>query len=220
MVFNCVLYCYNLLYVGQIIEMVFDFGVDYLEFVNMQYYGWVMFNCDQLMLIVEQVCEVEDMVNCYCKLIGECCKILFVVFDYFECCLKVCMNGWGLVFFGVVLDGIVLLCYVVWLLLGFVLLNVCDCLLWEIWYDSDVFNVFCGDDWMCELCWMCDEWYVDYGGCWCQVYLLVGDLNEVDLVCVKFVYYGQVEQVVQFVCWCVLCDEWLLVFCSRENLFV
>lgn len=217
MVLNCVLHRYNLPHVGQIIEMALDLGADYLELANTQYYGWAMLNRDQLMPTVEQVREAEDTVNRYRKLIGERCKILFVVPDYFERRPKACMNGWGSVFLGVAPDGTALPCHAARSLPGLALPNVRDRSLREIWYDSDAFNAFRGDDWMREPCRTCDERHADHGGCRCQAYLLAGDPNEADPVCAKSAHHGQVEQAVQFARRRAAPDERPLVFRSREN---
>lgn len=36
--------------------------------------------------------------------------VFFVVFDYYEICLKKCCNGWVIMFMMVVFDGDVLFC--------------------------------------------------------------------------------------------------------------
>lgn len=217
MVLNCVLHRYNLPHVGQIIEMALDLGADYLELANTQYYGWAMLNRDQLMPTVEQVREAEDTVNRYRKLIGERCKILFVVPDYFERRPKACMNGWGSVFLGVAPDGTALPCHAARSLPGLALPNVRDRSLRDIWYDSDAFNAFRGDDWMREPCRTCDERHADHGGCRCQAYMLAGDPREADPVCAKSAHHGQVEQAVQFARRRAPSDEQPLVFRSKEN---
>ncbi|MGF6297393.1 coenzyme PQQ biosynthesis enzyme PqqE [Paraburkholderia sp. WC7.3d] len=84
MVLNCVLHRYNLPHVGQIIEMALEIGADYLELANTQYYGWAMLNRGQLMPTSEQLQEAEATVNRYRERVGDRCRILFVVPDYFE----------------------------------------------------------------------------------------------------------------------------------------
>ncbi|MEG0044001.1 MAG: pyrroloquinoline quinone biosynthesis protein PqqE, partial [Massilia sp.] len=111
MVMNCVLHRYNLPHVGKIIEMALALGAEYLELANTQYYGWAMKNRNQLMPTLEQVRDAERVVAEYRERIGDACKLLFVVPDYFEDRPKACMNGWGAVFLGVAPDGVALPCH-------------------------------------------------------------------------------------------------------------
>lgn len=217
MVLNCVLHRYNLPHVAQIIEMALDLGADYLELANTQYYGWAMLNRDQLMPTAEQLREAEDTVNRYRKLVGERCRILFVVPDYFESRPKACMNGWGSVFLGVAPDGTALPCHAARSLPGLALPNVRDVSLKEIWYDSDAFNAFRGDGWMREPCRTCDERHADHGGCRCQAYMLTGDAAAADPVCAKSGHHGQIVQAVTLARRPKPVDERPLVFRSTGN---
>ena len=197
MVLNCVLHRYNLPHVAQIIDMALDMGADYLELANTQYYGWAMLNRDQLMPTSEQLQEAEAVVNHYRERVGDRCRILFVVPDYFEARPKACMNGWGSVFLGVAPDGTALPCHAARALPGLKLPRVQDTSLAEIWHHSDAFNAFRGDDWMRDPCRSCDERDTDHGGCRCQAYLLTGDAAAADPVCTKSPHHGQIEQVVK-----------------------
>lgn len=198
MVLNCVLHRYNLPHVGQIIEMALDIGAEYLELANTQYYGWAMLNREQLMPTQEALREAEDTVIRYRALVGERCRILFVVPDYFEKRPKACMNGWGSVFLGVAPDGAALPCHAARSLPGLDLPNVRETSLSSIWYESTAFNAFRGEHWMREPCRSCDERATDHGGCRCQAYMLTGDANAADPVCAKSPHHGEVEQVVEF----------------------
>lgn len=196
MVLNCVLHRYNLPHVGQIIEMAVDIGAEYLELANTQYYGWAMLNREQLMPTQEALREAEDTVNRYRVRVGDRCRILFVVPDYFEKRPKACMNGWGSVFLGVAPDGSALPCHAARSLPGLDLPNVRDTSLSAIWYESEAFNAFRGEHWMREPCQSCDERGKDHGGCRCQAYLLTGDVRAADPVCSKSPHHGEVERVV------------------------
>jgi len=217
MVLNCVLHRYNLPHIAQIIDMALELGADYLELANTQYYGWAWLNRDQLMPTAEQLFEAEAIVNRYRERIGDRCRILFVVPDYFEQRPKACMNGWGSVFLGVAPDGTALPCHAARQLPGLELPNVRTMSLKEIWYESDAFNAFRGDSWMREPCRDCDERHVDHGGCRCQAYMLTGDPAAADPVCAKSAHHGQIEQAVQFARRPRNSDEKPLVFRSREN---
>jgi len=196
MVLNCVLHRYNLPHVAKIIDMALDIGVDYLELANTQYYGWAMLNREQLMPTIEQLREAEAVVNAYRDKLGNRCRILFVVPDYFEARPKACMNGWGSVFLGIAPDGTALPCHAARSLPGLELPNVRDASLAHIWYENSAFNAFRGDSWMREPCRTCDERAIDHGGCRCQAYLLTGDAAAADPVCSKSPNHGQIEQVV------------------------
>jgi pyrroloquinoline quinone biosynthesis protein E len=198
MVMNCVLHRYNLPHVGKIIEMALALDAEYLELANTQYYGWAMKNRAQLMPTLEQVREAERVVNDYRERIGDKCKLLFVVPDYFENRPKACMSGWGAVFLGVAPDGVALPCHNARDLPGLNLPNVRDMGLAEIWRDSAAFNAYRGNDWMQEPCRSCDEKAIDLGGCRCQAFMLAGDAAATDPVCSKSPNRGKVDQVIQF----------------------
>jgi len=198
MVMNCVLHRYNLPHVGKIIEMALELGAEYLELANTQYYGWAMKNRDQLMPTLEQVREAERVVAEYRERIGDRCKLLFVVPDYFENRPKACMSGWGQVFLGVAPDGVALPCHNARDLPGLDLPNVRDQPLAAIWRDSRAFNAYRGDDWMQEPCRSCDEKGRDLGGCRCQAFMLAGDAAATDPVCSKSPRRHEIERVIAF----------------------
>ncbi|QCP49863.1 pyrroloquinoline quinone biosynthesis protein PqqE [Trinickia violacea] len=222
MVLNCVLHRYNLPHVAQIIEMALEMGAEYLELANTQYYGWAMLNRAQLMPTAEQLREAEDIVNQYRARIGDRCRILFVVPDYFETRPKACMNGWGSVFLAVSPDGTALPCHAARSLPGLAFPNVRDTSLSDIWYASSGFNAYRGDAWMREPCRTCDERETDHGGCRCQAYLLTGDAAAADPVCAKSADHGKIEQAVKFARASASntankTEEQPLIFRSREN---
>jgi len=198
MVMNCVLHRYNLPHVGKIIEMALALDAEYLELANTQYYGWAVKNRAQLMPTLEQVREAERVVNDYRERIGDKCKLLFVVPDYFENRPKACMSGWGAVFLGVAPDGVALPCHNARDLPGLNLPNVRDMGLAEIWRDSAAFNAYRGNDWMQEPCRSCDEKAIDLGGCRCQAFMLAGDAAATDPVCSKSPNRGKIDQVIKF----------------------
>lgn len=196
MVMNVVLHRYNLPHVNKIIEMALDLGAEYLELANTQYYGWAMENRDQLLPTQEQLIQAEAVVNAYREKIGKRCKILFVVPDYFEDRPKACMNGWGSIFLDIAPDGAALPCHNARQLPGLDILNIKDHSIKEIWYDSQAFNFFRGDQWMQEPCRSCDEKTKDFGGCRCQAFLLTGDAAAADPVCSKSPHHSVVRQII------------------------
>ena len=196
MVMNCVLHRYNLPHIDKIIEMALELGAEYLELANTQYYGWAMKNREQLMPTLAQVRDAERVVADYRERIGERCKLLFVVPDYFEDRPKTCMNGWGQVFLGVAPDGVALPCHNARELPGLDLPNVRNQPVATIWRDSYAFNAYRGDAWMQEPCRSCEEKTRDLGGCRCQAFMLAGDAAAADPVCAKSPHRHRVNQVI------------------------
>jgi pyrroloquinoline quinone biosynthesis protein E len=115
--------------------------------------------------------------------LGRQMQIYFVVPDYFERRPKACMNGMGSIFLTIAPDGTALPCHAARMLPGFEFPNVRRASIREIWYDSEPFNHFRGDEWMKEPCRSCPEKTRDFGGCRCQAYLLTGDAANADPVC-------------------------------------
>lgn len=196
MVLNCVLHRYNLAHVGAIIEMALEMGAEYLELANTQYYGWAWENRLALMPSEEQLREAEAVVAAYRAKIGQRCRLLFVVPDYFEKRPKKCMNGWGAVFLGIAPDGAALPCHAARMLPGLSLPNVRTQSLHDIWHHSDAFQRFRGTAWMPEPCRSCDEKEKDLGGCRCQAWLLTGDPGRTDPVCDKSPDHAKVRAAV------------------------
>ncbi|NRP74260.1 Coenzyme PQQ synthesis protein E [Ensifer psoraleae] len=63
--------------------------------------------------------------------------------------------------------------------------NVREAALATIWYESDAFNAYRGEDWMPDLCRSCERKKVDFGGCRCQAMALAGDASATDPVCIR-----------------------------------
>ena len=196
MVMNCVLHRHNLPHVDKIIEMALALDAEYLELANTQYYGWAMLNREQLLPTRAQLQEAEAVVNRYRAQIGQRCKLLFVVPDYFEERPKACMNGWGKVFLSVAPDGRAMPCHNAGSLPGLDLPNVREHSMAHIWRDSSAFNAYRGYGWMKSPCAECDEREKDFGGCRCQAFMLAGDPAATDPVCSKSPLHEQVVQLV------------------------
>ena len=196
MVMNCVLHRHNLPHVGQIIDMALELGAEYLELANVQYYGWAWVNRDHLMPTRAQLQEAEAVVQGWRERIGNQCRLLFVVPDYFEERPKACMNGWGSVFLSIAPDGLAMPCHNARDLPGLQLPNVREHAIADIWQRSNAFNVYRGQDWMQEPCRSCDERHKDFGGCRCQAFMVTGDAAATDPVCAKS---PQHEKIVEFV---------------------
>ncbi len=198
MVLNVVLHRLNLDHIEQIIELALGLGVEYLELANSQYYGWAFQNRAALMPTREQLRNAEAVVQRYREKLGpKGMKLLFVVPDYYEGTPKACMAGWGNVFLSVSPDGTALPCQAARQLPGFDFPNVREQDLRSIWYDSDAFRRYRGDEWMQEPCRTCEKRTQDFGGCRCQAYLITGDATQADPVCSKSPHHQTVVQWVE-----------------------
>ncbi|MCD8505022.1 MAG: pyrroloquinoline quinone biosynthesis protein PqqE [Burkholderiaceae bacterium] len=196
MVMNVVLHRHNLDHVDKIIDMALDLDAQYLELANTQYYGWAWKNRLALLPTKKQLLRAEAVVNDYRKQIGDRCRIIFVVPDYFEDRPKACMNGWGNVFLAIAPDGLAMPCHAARELPGLDLPNVQTNSIRDIWYESHAFNAYRGEHWMAEPCRSCDERHKDFGGCRCQAWLLTGQANQADPVCSKSPHHERVVELI------------------------
>ena len=196
MVLNCVIHRLNIDHIGEILEMAEKLGAEYVELANTQYYGWGFENRDQLMPTKEQLVRAEEITNRFRERVGDRMRIFFVVPDYFENRPKPCMNGWGSVFLTVTPDGTALPCHAARMLPGLKFPNVREMSLSDVWFGSEGFNRYRGDEWMKEPCRTCPEKTKDFGGCRCQAFLLTGDPANADPVCDLSPHHHLVTEVV------------------------
>jgi pyrroloquinoline quinone biosynthesis protein E len=196
MVLNVVLHRLNIDHVEQILNMAEEFGADYVELANTQYYGWAQRNRDRLLPSREQLRRAEEVTQRFREKPGQRMRIFFVVPDYFERRPKPCMNGLGSIFLTITPDGTALPCHAARMLPGIEFPNVRTSSVESVWYDSDGFNHFRGDSWMKEPCRSCPEKHKDFGGCRCQAYMLTGDAANADPVCDLSPYHHLVTEAV------------------------
>jgi pyrroloquinoline quinone biosynthesis protein E len=74
------------------------------------------------------------------------------------------------------------------------IVNVKDAPLADIWYESKAFNRFRGTEWMPEPCQSCALKEIDFGGCRCQAFQLLGDASATDPVCTLSPHHDVVPQ--------------------------
>jgi pyrroloquinoline quinone biosynthesis protein E len=196
MVLNVVLHRLNIDHVEQILEMAEQFGADYVELANTQYYGWAARNRDRLLPSREQLRRAEEVTQRFRDKPGQRMRIFFVVPDYFERRPKPCMNGLGSIFLTITPDGTALPCHAARMLPGIEFPNVRSSSVESVWYDSPGFNQFRGDTWMKEPCRSCPEKHKDFGGCRCQAFMLTGDAANADPVCDLSPYHHLVTEAV------------------------
>jgi len=193
MVMNVVIHRLNIDHIDRIIGMADEFGAEYIELANTQYYSWAYLNRDQLLPTREQLKRAEQVTDAWRAKLGERMRIFFVAPDYHEGVPKKCVNGWGSMFLTVAPDGTALPCHTAKMLPGLRFPNVRDQGLREIWFESEGFNRYRGTGWMKEPCVSCEMKEVDLGGCRCQAYLIANDPAAADPVCVKSPHRALVE---------------------------
>lgn len=185
MVLNVVLHRHNIDQLDDIIALCDELGADAVELANCQLYGWAHLNRSGLLPSQAQLEAAEATTQRWRAALaerGRDMRLLFVVPDYYADRPKACMGGWGSIFMTVAPDGAVLPCHSA-RMLPMPFPNVREQSLRDIWYSSDAFNRYRGDDWMQTPCRDCDERHQDVGGCRCQAYLLTGDPAATDPVC-------------------------------------
>ncbi|WIY06049.1 pyrroloquinoline quinone biosynthesis protein PqqE [Amycolatopsis mongoliensis] len=180
---NVVLHRRNHDQLAGIIELAERMGADRLELANTQYYGWALRNREALMPTRAQLAAAEPLVRAAVQRLRGTMEIVYVVADYYEPYPKPCMYGWGARQLTVAPDGTVLPCPAASAISTLSLSNVRDTPLAEIWYGSESFTAYRGEDWMSEPCRTCDRRGLDFGGCRCQAFLLTGDAAATDPVC-------------------------------------
>jgi pyrroloquinoline quinone biosynthesis protein E len=190
---NVVLHRQNHDELAGIIELAEAMGADRLELANTQYYGWALRNRAALMPTRAQLAAAEPVVRAAIDRLRGTMEIIYVVADYYEQFPKPCMHGWGARQLTIAPDGTVLPCPAASAITTLALDNVRDTPLSDIWYRSESFNAYRGDDWMREPCRTCDRRDTDFGGCRCQAFQFTGDAANPDPVCSRSPDRGLVD---------------------------
>ncbi|ASR38408.1 pyrroloquinoline quinone biosynthesis protein PqqE [Prauserella marina] len=194
---NAVLHRANHHQLAGIIELAERMRADRLELANTQYYGWALRNRDALMPTREQLAEAEPIVRAAVERLRDRMQIVYVLSDYYEPYPKPCMSGWGAQQLTVAPDGTVLPCPAATAITTLTLENVRDRPLADIWYFSESFNAYRGEDWMKGPCRTCERRSKDFGGCRCQAFLLTGDAAATDPVCTRSPDRGLVDVILE-----------------------
>jgi PqqA peptide cyclase len=196
MVMNVVIHRLNIDHIDRILAMAAEFGAEYVELANTQYYSWAFANREQLLPTHAQLKKAEAVTDAWRAKMGERMRIFFVAPDYHEGRAKKCVNGWGNMFLTVAPDGTALPCHTAKMLPGLAFPNVREQSLREIWFESEGFNRYRGTGWMKEPCSSCEYKQEDLGGCRCQAYLIAHDAEVADPVCRKSPHHAKVVEAV------------------------
>ncbi|WP_018680417.1 pyrroloquinoline quinone biosynthesis protein PqqE [Actinokineospora enzanensis] len=193
---NVVLHRRNLDQVAEIIALAEELGAQRLELANTQYYGWALRNRDALMPTRAQLAAAEPVVRAARDRLAGRMEVIHVIADYHEEYPKPCMHGWGARQLTVAPDGAVLPCPSAHVIENLTFDTVTDRPLADIWYESEAFTAYRGEDWMRDPCRSCPRRAVDFGGCRCQAYLLTGAAENTDPVCSLSPHHDVVRQAV------------------------
>lgn len=194
MTVNVVLHRANVDRLLPIAELAVSLGAERLELAHTQFYGWALTNRAALMPSREQVDRASADAQIAKERWGDRVEIVHVIADYHDNTPKPCMYGWGSRQFVVAPNGEMLPCLSAAQLPDLGVVNVRDMPVRDIWYGSKAFNRFRGTDWMPEPCQSCALRDVDFGGCRCQAFQLLGDAALTDPVCTLSPHHDVVPQ--------------------------
>jgi PqqA peptide cyclase len=180
---NAVINRHNIARVERMIDVAVSLDAGRVEVAHAQYYGWAIRNRAALMPTLEQVHEATRHVEAARERLRGQIVIDYVLPDYYARQPKACMGGWGRQFLNITPSGEVLPCHAAQTIPGLVFESVRHKPLSEIWAASEAFARFRGTDWMPELCRICDQREVDWGGCRCQALAVVGEAAATDPAC-------------------------------------
>jgi pyrroloquinoline quinone biosynthesis protein E len=180
---NFVIHRANAGRVPQMIAMAEALHADRTEIAHVQYYGWGLVNRNALLPTLAQLHAATEAVEAARLRLSGQMVIDYVVPDYHAARPKACMGGWARRFINISPSGRAMPCHAAETLPGFTFPSVRNTSLHDIWHHSDAFLRFRGTDWMREPCRSCDRREIDWGGCRCQAFALLGDLTATDPAC-------------------------------------
>ncbi|MBV8911793.1 MAG: pyrroloquinoline quinone biosynthesis protein PqqE [Acetobacteraceae bacterium] len=181
---NFVVHRQNLERLPEMLALGEAIGAGRIEIAHVQYYGWGLVNRAALMPSLAQLEAANATVEQAREDLRGRVTIDYVVPDYHAARPKACMGGWARRTINVTPSGKALPCHAAETLPRFEFPSVRTTSLAEIWRDDPGFNRFRGTPWMPEPCRSCDRREVDWGGCRCQAFALIGDAAATDPACV------------------------------------
>jgi len=190
---NMVLHRQNLSRTGAMIALAERLGADRLELANTQYLAWALLNRSALLPSRAALDEARDVARAARERLKGKIEVLFVLPDYYSDRPKACMSGWGKRYVLVSPDGLALPCHLAHTLPGLTFDNVQERSLSDIWLNSSGFNAFRGEAWMPEPCASCERRTLDFGGCRCQAFHLLGDAAKTDPACALSPEHGLIQ---------------------------
>jgi pyrroloquinoline quinone biosynthesis protein E len=180
---NLVVHRQNLHHLEDLIAMALELDAHRIEIAHVQYYGWAFRNRAALMPTRAQLEAATATVTAAREQLKGRVVIDYVVPDYYARRPKSCMGGWGRQFLNISPAGRVLPCHAAESVTSLSYDSVRQRPLADIWLNSEAFNRFRGTDWMPEPCRSCDRREIDWGGCRCQAFAILGDAAATDPAC-------------------------------------
>ena len=180
---NAVVHRANIDRIADLVDLALALGAGRVEIAHVQYYGWALKNRAMLMPTRDQVERATRALEELRARHHGRIVIDAVVPDYHARYPKPCVGGWGRRSLNVSPAGKVLPCHAAETIPGLEFWNVRDHSLADIWANSPAFNAFRGTAWMQEPCVSCAPRELDFGGCRCQAFALLGDAAATDPVC-------------------------------------
>jgi pyrroloquinoline quinone biosynthesis protein E len=180
---NAVMHRQNVEHVSGFIELAVSLGAARLEVAHVQYYGWALKNRAALMPTRAQMQTSMQLVIAARERLKGVLAIDHVIPDYYAARPKACMGGWGRQFININPAGRVLPCHAAESIPSLKFDSVLDRPLAEIWSAGDAFQRFRGTAWMAEPCQSCERKEIDWGGCRCQAFAMLGDAAATDPAC-------------------------------------
>ena len=180
---NAVMHRANIARSAAMVELAIALGAARVEIAHTQYYGWALPNRAALMPSRAEteiaVAEVEALRQRHRGKI----VIDLVIPDYHATYPKACMGGWAKQFINVTPSGKVLPCHASETIPSLEFWTIKEHSLSDIWHSSPAFNAYRGTEWMAEPCRSCDRREIDFGGCRCQAFAILGDASATDPAC-------------------------------------
>lgn len=180
---NLVVHRQNLHHLDDLLAMAVELDAHRVEIAHVQYYGWALKNRAALMPTRAQLEQATATVEAARARLKGRVVIDYVVPDYYAKRPKACMGGWGRQFLNISPAGKVLPCHAAESVTSLEFDSVRQRPLGDIWENSDAFNRFRGTAWMPEPCRSCERREIDWGGCRCQAFALLGDAAATDPAC-------------------------------------
>lgn len=188
---NFVVHRENIARIPDMFTLARELKAQRVEIAHTQYYGWGLKNRAALLPSREQLDDATHFVEVEQAKGGL--AIDYVTPDYHADTPKPCMDGWGRRFINITPSGRVLPCHAAEIIPNVDFPNVENTSLSDIWFDSELFNMFRGTDWMPEPCRACPKREEDWGGCRCQALALTGNAANTDPICTKSPLHHTVE---------------------------
>ena len=194
---NMVVHRANIDRIPEMVRLALDLGASRIEIAHVQYYGWALKNRAALMPTRGQVERAVRLVEELRT--GHQGQIVIdaVVPDYHARYPKPCLGGWGRRSLNITPSGRVLPCHAAEVISDLEFWSVRDHALAAIWEDAPAFQAFRDTEWMQQPCASCPRRDIDFGGCRCQAFLLVGDARATDPVCHLSPHHARVAELAE-----------------------